>query len=161
RREDDEPAPAGPLVLATLCPEGHPNPPDAPVCRRCGERVPNQQPRLLPRPVQLVVHPPEGRPVEVDRVILVGRSPSAARGPGDARLLTVPSPHSDISRTHLQLAPEGWDVTVTDLHSTNGTTLARPGESPRRLTPGEPVVVQPGWQLHLGDGVTLTLGSSS
>ena len=41
--------------------------------------------------------------------------------------MTVPSPGHDISRTHLEVAPEGWSVVVTDLHSTNGTILVRPG----------------------------------
>ena len=45
---------------------------------------------------------------------------------------------------------------ATDLHSTNGTALLRPGAAePERLTPGEPVPVFPGCVLDLGDGVTI------
>ena len=66
---------------------------------------------------------------------------------------------ADISRTHLEVAPDGWQIVVTDLHSTNGTTLIRPGGyDQQRLTPGEPVPVQLGSVLELGDGVSVAIG---
>lgn len=90
--------------------------------------------------------------------MLIGRSPQANRVARERlpRLLTVPSPSHDISRTHVQISPEGWDLLATDLHSTNGTALIRPGHpEPERLAPGEPVPVYPGCVLDLGDGVTI------
>ena len=73
-----------------------------------------------------------------------------------SRLLTVPSPGHDISRTHLQVAVDGWQVTVTDLHSTNGTLLVdRDGR--RSLPPGQPVPLVPGDVLELAEGVSVTV----
>ena len=56
----------------------------------------------------------------------------AASPPTDQpRLVTVPSPHQEISSTHLEVRPgSGADhgsAVVTDLGSTNGTVLAQPG----------------------------------
>ena len=77
------------------------------------------------RVVVAVLSPSSGGRVDVDRPILVGRSPSASRVSGDQlpRLLTVPSPSHDISRTHLQVVPGDGQVVLTDLNSTNGTIL--------------------------------------
>ena len=101
-----------------------------------------------------------GQPVEIDRAVLIGRSPHADRVARERlpKLLTVPSPSNDISRNHLQVSPEGWDLLVTDLNSTNGTALIRPGHpEPQRLTPGEPAPVYPGCVLDLGDGVNILI----
>ncbi|GAB3710784.1 FHA domain-containing protein [Mariniluteicoccus flavus] len=145
------------LVLAVMCTMGHPNPPEAQRCRRCGNPV-QGSPQLVTRPVMATLRPSVGQPVDVDRGVLIGRSPTATRVAREQlpKLLTVPSPSHDISRTHLQISPEGWDLMATDLHSTNGTALLRPGAAePERLTPGEPVPVFPGCVLDLGDGVTV------
>lgn len=120
-----------------------------------------------PSPVMAVLRPITGAPVTVDRPVLVGRAPDPARLGGDAtpKLMTVPSPSHDISRTHLKVEPVGRTVQVTDLHSTNGTVLVTgpvggdPSVAGQRhpLVPGEPVAVQPGWILDLGDGVTILI----
>ena len=92
--------------------------------------------RSMSRPVLAVLRASDGSTAEVDRAVLIGRAPSAQRSSARApRLMTVPSPGHDISRTHLEVAPEGWSVAVTDLHSTNGTILVRPGEADRQ--PGD------------------------
>jgi hypothetical protein len=153
------PGAAGPTVLAALCPSNHPNPPQRERCRECGVPVPQQNPVRVPRPPlgRLVVS--TGASVLVDRPVLIGRAPSANRVSGDAlpHLVTVPSPQQDISRTHVEIRIENWDVLVTDLHSTNGTVLARPGQAPQRLRGGEPALLGPRCTLHLGDGITATL----
>jgi len=47
---------------------------------------------------------------------------------------------------------------VTDLNSTNGTILVRPGGVDRQqLAPGEPVPVQVGSVIELGDGVSVLI----
>ncbi|MDO5499379.1 MAG: FHA domain-containing protein [Propionibacteriaceae bacterium] len=145
------------MVLGVSCGAGHPNPPDAQRCRRCGGPL-QGQPRMMPRPVMALLRPSSGEPVEVDRSVLIGRSPQANKLPREdlPKLLTVVSPSTDISRTHLQVSPDGWEVVATDLHSTNGTLLIRPGQpEPERLPAGEPVHVFPGCVLDLGDGVSI------
>lgn len=144
-------------ILGIRCAQEHPNPPEAQRCRRCGGPL-QGQPRMVPRPVMATLRPSNGPAADVDRTILVGRSPQAKlAGRRDApRLLTVVSPNHDISRTHLQISPADWEVVVTDLHSTNGTLLIRPGQpESERLLPGEPVKVYPGCVIDLGDGVTI------
>lgn len=150
-----------PLVLAAMCHLQHANPPEASQCRLCGGPVQQQSPRLVNRPVLAVLRPSSGSAVDIDRAVLIGRSPTATRVAREQlpRLLTVPSPSHDISRTHVQVAPDGWELAVTDLHSTNGTTLVRPGAEieRERLTPGETVAVEIGNILDLGDGVTIAI----
>jgi hypothetical protein len=101
-----------------------------------------------------------GQQVELDRPVLIGRAPESSRfGFGETpRLVTVPSPQQDISRTHVEIKPEGDSVLVTDLRSTNGTVVVLPGSPPRRLHPGESVPVPPGTVVDLGDGVTAVVG---
>ncbi|WOP19948.1 FHA domain-containing protein [Raineyella sp. LH-20] len=120
-----------------------------------------------PSPVMALLRPITGAPVAVDRMVLIGRAPSPDRaGAGVVpKLMTVPSPSHDISRTHVKVEPVGRTVQVTDLHSTNGTVLITGpiGGDPslagqrHQLVPGEPVAVQPGWILDLGDGVTILI----
>ena len=102
-----------------------------------------------------------GEVVAVDRVVLVGRAPEVRRfGAHDQpTLVTVPSPHQEISSTHLEVRPgAGIDygsAVVTDLGSTNGTVLVQPGLPPEELQPGIAVQLVPGAIIDLGDGVTI------
>ncbi|MGC0142327.1 FHA domain-containing protein [Pseudactinotalea sp. Z1732] len=97
-----------------------------------------------------------GQRVELDRPALLGRAPEATRfeGPVAPHLVAVPSPQQDISRTHVELKPEGDHVVVTDLRSTNGTVVTLPGAEARRLHPAEAIPVGAGAVIDLGDGVT-------
>ncbi len=105
----------------------------------------------------------DGTTADVDRAVLVGRAPDPDRSNFKApRLMSVLSPSHDISRTHVEVAPEGWQVMATDLNSTDGTVLIRPGGYERQqLAPGEHVPVQPGSVLELGDGVSITVALPS
>lgn len=103
----------------------------------------------------------DGDVVEVDRSVLVGRAPEARRFSvtDQPRLVTVTSPHQEISSTHLEIRPgEAADLgsaVVTDLGSTNGTVLVQPGLPPEVLQPGIAVQLLPGAVVDLGDGVTI------
>ncbi|TDT34553.1 FHA domain-containing protein [Naumannella halotolerans] len=152
----------GDVVLAVFCPQRHPNPPDQSACRWCGQPIERQQPQLIPAPVLATLVPSSGDPIQLTHPVVIGRAPSAAKvADGSAQLLTVPSPSQDISRSHVQVTPEGWDVSVTDLQSTNGTILIAPGNGSdrRRLLPGQPVTVEVGSVLDLGDGVTVEIAA--
>lgn len=104
-----------------------------------------------------------GQQVALDRPVLIGRAPESSRfGFGETpRLVTVPSPQQDISRTHVEIKVEGDHVLVTDLRSTNGTVVVLPGAPPRRLHPGESVPVPAGTVVDLGDGVTAIVAPPS
>jgi len=151
------------LIMAADCPHGHSNPPAAATCRMCGAAIAPQRPRLIHRPVLCVLQASDGTTADVDRAVLVGRAPDPDRSNFKApRLMSVQSPGHDISRTHVEVAPEGWQVIAIDLNSTNGTVLIRPGGYERQqLAPGEHVPVQPGSVLDLGDGVSITVALPS
>jgi hypothetical protein len=146
-------------ILAVLCPNGHASEPNATSCRVCGSPVGTQGPQLVGPPVLAVLRASNGTSAEVDRPILVGRAPSSDRSSSRTpRLMTVPSPNHDISRTHLEVAPDEWQVVVTDLNSTNGTILVPPGGgNGQQLAPGERIPVQVGTVLELGDGVSVLI----
>lgn len=96
-------------------------------------------------------------PIELDRPAHIGRKPSLPRVPQRVRprLVRVPSPKQEVSSTHLEVRQEGASVIVTDLRSTNGTTVTMPGATPRALRPGESLVVTPGTVVDIGDGNVL------
>ena len=146
-------------ILAVLCQNGHANPPNSISCRVCGSPLARKVPQFVAGPVLAVLRASDGSTAEVDRPVLIGRAPSADRSSSRSpRLMTVASPNFDISRTHLEVAPQGWRVVVTDLNSTNGTVLVRPGAVDRQqLAPGEPVTAQLGSVVELGDGVSVLI----
>lgn len=147
-----------PLVQAAICLSGHPNPPYADSCGLCGAPVPPQTSQLVPRPVLGVLRSPDGSSVRIDRPILVGRAPVLRDDLAEVpELMRVPSPGQDISRTHLLISPDDWEIRLTDLHSTNGTLIVRPGPGIERLQlqPGEPYAVVVGTVVELGDGVAV------
>jgi hypothetical protein len=98
-----------------------------------------------------------GELVPLDREVFVGRNPSPPRIPGGAlpRLVSVSSPTSDVSRTHLAVKQLGASVVVTDLRSTNGSKVEVPGSSIRTLRGGESMVVSAGTRIDIGDGNVL------
>ena len=100
-----------------------------------------------------------GLVVGLDRPVLIGRAPQVTRVANRElpRLVTVPSPQHDISRTHAEVRQEGDQVLVVDLESTNGVLVQQPGIGARRLHPGEPGVVACGEVVDLGDGVTFVV----
>jgi hypothetical protein len=106
-----------------------------------------------------------GDEVDVDRAVVIGRAPEARRfnDTEQPRLITVPSPHLEISSTHVEVRPgTGADhgtAVVTDLGSTNGTVLVQPGLGPEDLAPGVAVQLIPGAIIDLGDGVTIKVTS--
>jgi hypothetical protein len=158
----DSPADVDPedsAILAVFCANGHVSPPSATSCRVCGGPVGTQGPQFVAYPVLAVLRASDGSSAELDRPVLIGRAPSTDRSDNRApRLMTVPSPNHDISRTHLEVAPDGWQIVATDLNSTNGTILIRPGGVDRQqLAAGEPVPVQVGSVVELGDGVSVLI----
>jgi hypothetical protein len=152
------------LVMAVLCVHQHSNPPESLTCRVCGDRVPHQNPRLVTRPALATLRGPDGTEAQLDAPVVIGRAPSADRSTVEnPRLMTVLSPGHDISRTHAQVEPDGWEIVVTDLHSTNGSAVVLGGPEivRRRLAPGESMVVPLGSVLELGDGVSVAIDSPS
>lgn len=146
-----------PQVLAVPCTNGHANAPGSRACRICQAPVDSSNPRLIRRPLLAGVHTNHGDFVDVVEGVVIGRAPDAGKGPSGSYLLRVASPSSDISRNHLLVTTRDWNVHVTDLHSTNGTTVLPQGEAPFTLSNGASVQVELGTVLDLGDGVSLRI----
>ncbi|MDY0907941.1 FHA domain-containing protein [Microbacterium sp. CFBP9034] len=125
---------------------------------RTGDSVPPPlAPPRPPAPGRIRVS--TGQIMTLDRTVVIGRRPRSTRVSGTdlPHLVAVDSPQQDISRSHVELRVEGDSILATDLHTTNGTTLLRPGVDPVRLHPGEGTVVVPGDVIDLGDGITVAI----
>lgn len=147
----------GPEVLAIFCGEGHPNPAFAEECRICGLHIHTGVPQRIPRPVLGLFRFSDGREEAIDGPMVIGRAPKldghAAVLP--ARPVRVPSPDGDISRNHLEVEVDEWQVRVVD-RSTNGTTVTLPGRPPQRIHPGTPFLVVPGSTVRLSADLSMT-----
>lgn len=154
----------GPVVevMAAYCPSGHPTPAFAPLCRVCGQAVPEQEPRMIPRPTLGTLKLSTGQTIPLDRGVILGRGPSVPvgypHGPGDGgiepRLVPVPDPNAYVSVRHLEISLDYWNVMVRDLRSTGGTRLDYPDGRHEDLVPGERIVLPPGASVVLAETVT-------
>ncbi len=124
-----------------------------------------------PGPTQGVLRLATGEAVPVDRDVLLGRAPFSigdVDGPGAVdsrgqsrghsrgpRIVTLASPNSDVSRTHIRVGIDGRHVQVTDLGSTNGTVVTVPGRQGVRLRAHDPFVLVPGTLITLADETTI------
>ena len=149
---------AAPPVRASICPQGHANPPEIRDCLTCSQPLTGmfsygRRPALATRTLST------GAAIEVAGDVVVGRAPQVQRGgdPHIVALVTVPSPQHMVSRSHLILTTSGWSILAQDLGSSNGTVLARPGATPVLLGSGMPTPVFMGDLMDIGDGVTLRI----
>lgn len=146
-----------PQVLAVPCVNGHANPRGASSCRICSGPVDSSNPRLIRRPVLAAVVSNQGDGADVTSGIVVGRSPDGSRGPHGAYLMRVNSSGHDISRNHVLVTANEWNIVVTDLHSTNGTLIRPVGEPEFELRDGRSVTVEIGTELLLDDEIRLKI----
>ena len=91
---------------------------------------------------------------DLERPCVFGREP---RPPRIVRgvpptLISVASPTREVSETHVEIRQLGSSVVVTDLRSTNGSTVHMPGNTAQKLRQGESVVVTAGTLVDIGDG---------
>lgn len=152
------PAAVGPQVLAVLCEQGHPNATHASSCRVCSSPL-GSTAVTVPRPSLGRIVLSTGEEVALEQDIIIGRRPRSSAGAGrqPARLVIVPSPRKQISRSHCELRIDDWDVRLHDLGSNNGTYLTRPGQAPVRLDENVPTVLKPGDVVELGEEISFRM----
>jgi hypothetical protein len=139
-------------VLATSCPQGHLTSPARPTCRVCHQKVAPQEPRRVPRPPLGGLRLPTGEVVPLDRGVVLGRKPAPLEGTSDwPHLVHLPADHTFVSRMHLHIELDGWQVLAHDLDSRGGTMLTMPGRDPVRMRAGEAYVLEPGTTLDLAE----------
>jgi hypothetical protein len=145
----------GTTVEAVICENGHPNPITNGLCRVCGVGLGPQLPKTVPQPTLGLLRFSTAEVVRLDRGILIGRDPADLVGPDSGKhVIRVPSPRRDVSRLHVEVSLDGWQVLVTDLDSVNGTVAIAPFGQPRRLPPRQPVAIEPGTIISLADEVS-------
>ena len=153
---------AAPPVRASICPQGHPNPPELRECLICAQPLTGVF-SYVRRPALATLTLSTGAAIEVAGDVVIGRAPQVQAG-GDPHIVTlvpVASPQHMVSRSHLMLTTSGWSVLAQDLGSSNGTVLARPGATPVLLGSGMPTPVFMGDLMDVGDGVTLRIDPPS
>lgn len=116
-----------------------------------GDWPPTAQPRAFAQVVTI-----SGLSQPLNGPLLIGRSPQLPEGM-TAETLRVPSPHHDISRSHVYLEPQDGQILVADMNSTNGTIIYMPNANPLRLEDGQSILVPVGTTLDLGDGEQVNL----
>lgn len=95
----------------------------------------------------------DGATFTLDANYLVGRDPDRhdVVAGGQARPIRLYDPEGLVSRAHVLIELEGWEVRISDLDSSNGTYVFTPGATEWvRLRPHERVMIGPGTRIGLG-----------
>ncbi|MGW4930897.1 FHA domain-containing protein [Agromyces sp. NPDC004153] len=113
------------------------------------ERI--EAPTPTPQPGAWRLRAPGGLEVLLLRPVVLGRDPSAEATRPDAAPIPLADPARSVSKTHALVEVVDGRVTVTDLHSTNGTRVLTPDGEARELDPGVASEVAGGSTLLLGE----------
>ncbi|GII00036.1 FHA domain-containing protein [Planobispora takensis] len=151
---------ARPLVYGVDCKNDHFNDPRVPYCAVCGIALVQRTlvPYKGPRPPLGVLLLDDGMTLRLDTDYLLGRDPERAPevAEGAVRPAKVTSPDGSVSRRHLRVALDGWDVNLVDLGSVNGTQIQPPGDPNfYDIPPNEPVTIAPGTTVRIGVSRTM------
>ncbi len=84
----------------------------------------------------------------VEKAVVVGRNPAS---PSGEVLFVLKDDTRSVSKTHLRIDGTGEELLVTDLGSTNGSTILREDGSRENLVPETPTVLPAGARVTLGD----------
>ncbi|GIH96398.1 FHA domain-containing protein [Planobispora siamensis] len=149
-----------PLVYGVDCKNDHFNDPRVPYCAVCGIALVQRTlvPYKGPRPPLGVLLLDDGMTLRLDTDYLLGRDPERAPevAEGAVRPAKVTSPDGSVSRRHLRVALDGWDVNLVDLGSVNGTQIQPPGDPNfYDIPPNEPVTIAPGTTVRIGVSRTM------
>ncbi|MFC4010436.1 FHA domain-containing protein [Nonomuraea purpurea] len=149
-----------PLVYGVDCKNDHFNDPRVPYCAVCGIALVQRTlvPYKGPRPALGVLVLDDGTALPLESDYLLGRDPERAPevAGGTARPAKVTSPDGSVSRRHLRVALDGWDVNLVDLGSVNGTQIQPPGDPNfYDIPPNEPVTIAPGTTVRVGVSRTM------
>ncbi|MGD9528423.1 hypothetical protein [Pseudonocardia sp.] len=143
-----------PMAAGFRCARDHLNDPRNHFCVVCGIRM-NERTGVVeigPRPPLGVLVFDDGSTYTLDADYLLGRMPESDPRVvgGELRALPVEDPQAQLSRGHLVIKLDGWDVTAID-ESTNGTLVAYATDRAwSRLTPRTPLRLLPGTRVRVG-----------
>jgi pSer/pThr/pTyr-binding forkhead associated (FHA) protein len=113
--------------------------------------VPPEPPRAV---VAFFLRTVTGARHSLEHPVVFGRAPQVARRDRNdiVTLVIVPSREGRVSATHVELRQVGDVVVVTDLKSTNGTTVILVGGTHVQLSPGDSMALGVGAIVDIGDG---------
>lgn len=98
-----------------------------------------------------VIAMPDGRVLPLEGGAALGRSPVAPPIAPSAAAIAVDDPKKSVSKTHALLSVDGDVLRVTDLHSTNGTSVRGAGGETTSCPPGVAVAVADGNEVSIGE----------
>lgn len=146
-----------PLVLGVNCKNRHFNDPRTPYCAVCGISMVQMTLSLFrgPRPPLGVLFLDDGVTISLDADQLIGRDPKQSKevSEGRARPLQLSDQQGTISRRHVLVTLDEWQVKIVDLGSVNGTAIRPPG-APDFQPIGQ------GTAVELETGTTVRVGMS-
>jgi FHA domain len=151
----------GVLVDAKVCPNGHANPPVVASCAVCGQFLTPGTGTVVhvPRPSLGHLELDDGTIVELDHELLIGRNPDRDTNPERTGLRRVKVMGDKVSRSHLEIRYQGWDVLVADCGSTNGTfVVPHPGGQVTVLEAGRAQLLEPGATVYFGSRSLTVIG---
>ncbi|GAA1260591.1 FHA domain-containing protein [Oryzihumus leptocrescens] len=141
------------VVEGLPCPQGHLNDPRASACSLCGSDLdPEASPVRATRPPLGVLVTDDGSVFLLTSDVVVGREPGGSEEvrSGRAQPLQLRDEGHSVSRVHARVHLDGWDVTVVDTGSANGTYLSRTGSAGPWEPVQEPTPLAAGDRLRLG-----------
>lgn len=134
-----------PSVEARLCTCGRVNPPTCALCQQCGVSIEHIDLTVETRPTVAILELENGDVIDIDTNLSIGRQPPSTNG-----FDVVEVDLEGLSRHHIDVIIEGWDILVIDRESKNGVMVAAPGQGPDVIEPNQPWLVGIGSTLYLG-----------
>ena len=93
----------------------------------------------------------DGREIDVEGLVLLGRNPQSRPGEEDAHLVKLADRTRTVSKTHLALGVDDAGLFVVDRGSTNGSTVTAADGAATTCAPHTAVSVEEGSIVSLGD----------
>lgn len=161
----ERPAAEAPMVLGVNCKNRHFNDPRTPYCAVCGISMVQMTLSLFrgPRPPLGVLFLDDGVTISLDADQLIGREPEQSWdvSEGRARPMRLIDQQGSISRRHVLVTLDEWQVKVIDLGSVNGTAIRPPGAQDfQPIGQDSPVVLETGTTVRVGQSRTFRFESN-
>ena len=114
------------------------NTPEASQCRGCDGPLTteNSELRIGPRPPVGTIHLSEGRVELLDSDLLIGRNPTRDSLKPHQRAVIHGKGDRSVSRRHIEVTLDGWDVYVSSLKQGDSAAVETVGGKTALLTPG-------------------------